>query len=252
MSSVLEDSSSSSESSSNVGELLNAVLSTVKAYLNNRRWLTKNRKEERRVQHRTPRHPENAGLRRLRDNPHESEWWRLLQNETIVEPASRDAQSFRRDFRVPFKVYNFLYQNAKQATKENGSLIWPDRDALGQPTHPLSLKILAALHILGHGECFRSVEGRTGIDEDTIREFFHTFMDWMVQRFYAEFITVPYDEQLAFVVSDYEKIGFPGAVGSVDCVHIPWDRCPYEYRQMNRSGKDGFPTRVYEVTYLIP
>jgi hypothetical protein len=103
-----------------------------------------------------------------------------------------------------------------------------------------------------HGECFRSVEGRTGIDEDTIREFFHTFMDWMVQRFYAEFITVPYDEQLAFVVSDYEKIGFPGAVGSVDCVHIPWDRCPYEYRQMNRSGKDGFPTRVYEVTYLIP
>jgi hypothetical protein len=107
--------------------------------------------------------------------------------------------------------------------------MWPEQDALGQRTHPLCLKILAALHILGHAECFRSVEGRTGIDEDTIREFFHHFTDWMVQRFYAEFIIIPYDEQLAFVVADYEKIGFPGAAGSVDCVHIPWDRCPNEY-----------------------
>jgi hypothetical protein len=73
-------------------------------------------------------------------------------------------------------------------------------------------------------------------------------MDWMVQHFYEEFIIIPYDEQFALVVADYERIGFPGAAGSVDCVHIPWDRCPYEYRQMNRSGKDGFPTRVFEVT----
>jgi hypothetical protein len=94
------------------------------------------------------------------------------------------------------------------------------------------------------------VEGRTGIDEDTIHEFFHHFTDWLVQHFYAEFIIIPYDEQLALLVADYEKTGFPGAAGSVDCVHIPWDRCPYAYQQMNQSGKDGFPTRVYEVTCL--
>jgi hypothetical protein len=89
------------------------------------------------------------------------------------------------------------------------------------------------------------VEGHTGIDEDTICEFFHHFTDWLVQPFYAEFIIIPYDEELALVVADYEKTGFPGTTGSpVACVHIPWDHCPYAYQQMNGSGKDGFPTRV--------
>jgi hypothetical protein len=150
-----------------------------------------------------------VGVQKFRDDPYESEWWRLLEKESIADPASRDERDFQRDFRVPFKVYNFIYQNARKATKENGSPMWPEQDALGQRTHPLCLKILAALHILGHAECFHSVEGRTGIDEDTIREFFHHFTDWMVQHFYAEFIIIPYDEQLAFVVADYEKIGFP-------------------------------------------
>jgi hypothetical protein len=97
-------------------------------------------------------------MRRLRDNPYESEWWRLLENESIRDPDTHVGKDFCRDFRVPFNVYK----------KGNGSLMWPDQDALGQPTHPLSLKILGTLYILGHGECFHSVEGRTGIDEDTI------------------------------------------------------------------------------------
>jgi hypothetical protein len=28
------------------------------------------------------------------------------------------------------------------------------------------------------------------------------------------------------VVGEYSSRGFPGCIGSVDCVHIGWDRCP--------------------------
>jgi hypothetical protein len=45
---VSEDSSSSSESPSNVGKLLNDMLSTVKAYLNNRRLRKEKGKEKER------------------------------------------------------------------------------------------------------------------------------------------------------------------------------------------------------------
>lgn len=239
--------STDTEDEAEVGGFVAAILAA--ANVMRRRNRARRRQRRRRIPNRQPRHPENVGIRKLRDNPYESEWWRLLEKESLRDPNSREAKDFRRDFRVPFAIYDYVYEEAKQAKKGDGeTLLWPKRDALDQPTHPLSLKVLSAFHILGHGESFRSVEGRTGIDEDTIRTFFHQFTEWMVQRFYEEFVNIPYNLQLDSIVADYECQGLPGAAGSMDCVHIPWDQCPYEYRIMNKSGKDGYPTRVYEVT----
>jgi hypothetical protein len=183
----------------------------------------------------------------LRDNPYESKWWYRLQNNGIRDSESRDGKEFRRDFRVPFSVFHYIYEQAKVAKKEDGSFLWPEQDSLGLATHPLSLKILAWLYILGRGVPFRSCEDTTGIDEDSIRVFFHAFNSWMVVRFFEEWVRETYVEQLDKIVEAYEKLGHPGAGGSTDVVHIPWDCCPYEYRVMNK-GKEGFPTRAFEVT----
>ena len=45
-------------------------------------------------------------MQRLRDNPYESEWWRILENESILDPDTNAGKEFRRDFRVPFKVFD--------------------------------------------------------------------------------------------------------------------------------------------------
>ena len=34
------------------------------------------------------------------------------------------------------------------------------------------------------------------------------------------------------VVGDYMNRGLPGCVGSIDCVHIGWDKCPSQYHDM--------------------
>ena len=41
-------------------------------------------------------------------------------------------------------------------------------------------------------------------------------------------------------------MGLPGAVGSIDCTHVWWDRCPVN-GQNDYIGKEGFPTVAYEV-----
>ena len=41
--------------------------------------------------------------------------------------------------------------------------------------------------------------------------------------------------------------GFPGAAGAIDCVHVPWGRCPTGLKG-TCTGKEGFPTVSYEVT----
>jgi hypothetical protein len=62
-----------------------------------------------------------------------------------------------------------------------------------------------------------------------------------------KFIFLPNDEEsFNRVVGEYMNRGLPGCVGSVDCVHIGWDKCPTQYHNMNK-GKEGFPSIAYKV-----
>jgi hypothetical protein len=54
------------------------------------------------------------------------------------------------------------------------------------------------------------------------------------------------DERFQRVVSEYSAKGMSGRIGSVDCVHIAWDKCPKQYHNMYH-GKEGFPSIAYEV-----
>jgi hypothetical protein len=48
----------------------------------------------------------------------------------------------------------------------------------------------------------------------------------------------------------YKEVGLPGAVGSVDVVHIKWSNCPAGH--MNRSkGKEGYPTLAFKCISLV-
>ncbi len=48
-------------------------------------------------------------------------------------------------------------------------------------------------------------------------------------------------------MSEYSRLGFPGAIGSVDCTHIAWDMAP-AMRQSLHQGKEGYPSLAYEMT----
>lgn len=256
-SSLLSSDDSSSDDSDSF--LVDIIKRAKKAVRTKRKKKRQERRQKRRVPNRVVRHPNKEGIEKLRDDPTQSEFWRRLDNEAIKDPDSREGKEFRRDFRVSFGIFNYLYTEAQNATKtvtvggeQHETLLWPPVDGLrnvNQPTHPLCLKILCALYMLGHGDVSRSLEGRSGMDEDTIRNFFKQFTEWMVKRFYREWIIPPDDhpEVMEVVLEFFEEADLPGAVGSTDVVHIPWDRCPAVWRVANK-GKEGYPTRAYEVT----
>ena len=54
-------------------------------------------------------------------------------------------------------------------------------------------------------------------------------------------------EEIAISTNIYERLGLPGCVGSTDCVHVRWERCPAGIRS-NHKGKEGYATLSYEVT----
>ena len=54
------------------------------------------------------------------------------------------------------------------------------------------------------------------------------------------------NDDLRHIVGLYELIGVSECMGSVDCVHLVWDKCPAGLLAQCR-GKEKFPTLVFEV-----
>ena len=68
---------------------------------------------------------------------------------------------------------------------------------------------------------------------------FHKFCEHFATEMYDEHIFLPSDEngELGRVMEQYEKLGFPGAMGSTDVTHIGWSRCPYNHAR-SYTGKE--------------
>jgi len=54
------------------------------------------------------------------------------------------------------------------------------------------------------------------------------------------------EAEITHVEGLYGRLGLPGCIGSVDCVHIPWEKCPAGLLS-SCKGKEGYPTLVFEV-----
>jgi hypothetical protein len=108
------------------------------------------------------------------------------------------------------------------------------------------LKLLGVLFALGTSATQFNVSSHTNLSEEVHRRF---FIDWAAKMssLKAEYIYMPRDDtELKFVVGEYKALGLPGCIGSVDCVHIGWDNCPVQMKNMY-TGKEGYPSIAYEV-----
>ena len=121
-------------------------------------------------------------------------------------------------------------------------------DICQRPIPPLELKILAVLRVLGRGYCFDGIEELCDIGEETIRKFFHKFNRLFSKELFGVYCSPPTSvDEIKATTSVYAKLGLPGCLGSADCVHVRWDRCPASEFNSHK-GKEGYPTLSYEVT----
>ena len=51
------------------------------------------------------------------------------------------------------------------------------------------------------------------------------------------------------MLKQYELLGFPGCMGSVDVTHLHYEKCPAMDANTN-AGKEGHPTRAYQVPLM--
>ena len=172
----------------------------------------------------------------------ESVWWKMLEKGDCKIPGTREYKLFRRRFGVRFERFKNFCETARtwDTIKEI--------DAIGREAVPLELKVLGALRMVCKGCAFDAIAELSGMSESTMYRFFHSF--W--KRFVIHFkdLWIKYPKTAAEAVRSmemYEKLGFPGAAGSVDCTHVWWGNCPAGLANLY-TGKEKVPTIAYEVT----
>jgi hypothetical protein len=154
----------------------------------------------------------------------------------VKDPTTREGIFFRRRFRLPFPIFERLMSVIRE-------MKWYNED---HRCRLLELKVLAVLRRLGRGGPFDDCWDGSGMDGETARVFFHDFCAKFSSTLYHVYVQPPTtSEDIKNVTTIYKLLGFPGAVGSIDCVHVRWDKCPFSLRS-SCSGKEGYPTLAYE------
>lgn len=153
-------------------------------------------------------------------------------------------EDFRRRFRVPF----MFFEQKLIVMREKGGFMGAEKDAAGRPAVPLEFRFMLMLRVMGRGWLFDDVAEVTGIGTSTAHYLFHQFMRRYVDVFYNEHVYMPRSvEERDAVEAQYRLKGFPGCLGSIDCVHISWIRSPHALRHEYTNGKNKFPSLVFEV-----
>ena len=62
--------------------------------------------------------------------------------------------------------------------------------------------------------------------ETTARRAFPTFCEKFEEVYYSDYVKRPTGERLMKVMGVFAMMGLPDCIGSTECVHLKWDRCP--------------------------
>ncbi|XP_033136681.1 putative nuclease HARBI1 [Brassica rapa] len=164
-----------------------------------------------------------------------------LWNDYFSETPTYPPNIFRRRFRMTKPL--FLRIVHRLATEVE--YFQQCEDAVGRASLSPLQKCTAAIRQLAYGGGSDTVDEYVRIGETTARKCLYQFTAGIVQLFGDEYLRRPTPEDLERLLHIGEERGFPGMVGSIDCMHWQWKNCPTAWKGMYSRGTEK-PTIVLE------
>ena len=151
----------------------------------------------------------------------DASYQKLHQHYFSLQPLYSD-ETFRRRFRMSRP----LFLKIAEAVQEFNPYFTHRPDALGKwGIHPL-VKITAVLRMLSYGAAADCTDKYLQLSETSSLKSMDNFCNAVVSIFSEEYLRHPTPEDLERLLNIGAKRGFPGMLGSLDCMHWQWKNCP--------------------------
>ncbi|XP_076949344.1 uncharacterized protein LOC143621963 [Bidens hawaiensis] len=115
---------------------------------------------------------------------------------------------------------------------------WPD--ARGKSGYSTMQKCTEAIRQLAYGTASDAMEEYLRMSETTAPEALHTFYECIPQLYHKKYLRKPTQSDVQKIYKVHQqRHGFPGMLGSLDCMHWEWEACPVAWQgQYHRGGGD--------------
>ncbi|XP_051208182.1 uncharacterized protein [Lolium perenne] len=149
-------------------------------------------------------------------------------------------------FRRRFRMRRPLFLRIVNALTEWDPYFTDRIDATNrQGLTPLQ-KCTAAIRMLAYGTSADQLDEVLMMAASTTLECLDKFAQGVIEKFGGEYLRPPRCDEVEHLLQVGESRGFPGMLGSIDCMHWPWEKCPTAWRGQFTRGDHGVPTMILE------
>ncbi|XP_057424645.1 uncharacterized protein LOC130718160 [Lotus japonicus] len=158
---------------------------------------------------------------------------RVIGDYFANEPTYDDAM-FRRRYRISD---NYFTQRVDAANKQGIS--------------PLA-KCNTTMRMLAYGVAADAVDEYIKIGGTTAFECLRRFCKGIIRLYEQQYLRAPTQEDLQRILHANDMRGFPGMIGSIDCMHWEWKNCPKAWEGQFTRGDKGTTTVILEAVGKAP
>lgn len=164
-----------------------------------------------------------------------------LYNDYFAENPVFSATQFRRRFRMGRPLFLRILEKVSEAD----DYFQQRPDATGLLGLSSLQKVTAALRVMAYGSSADSLDENLRMAESTVLLCLKRFAACVISQFGSEYLRAPTARDIVRILTMNAARGFPGMMGSVDCMHWEWKSCPKAWAGMYQ-GRYKKPTIVLE------
>ena len=138
-----------------------------------------------------------------------------LMKDYFIENPTFDVTLFRRRFRMSSDIFSRIYLKLHE---NNPYFTYRLNGAMETGISP-HIKISAALRMLSYGTAGDQLDEYFRISSSTAIECMKEFCKTVIAQFGEEYLRTPGPNDVARILARGQARGFPGMLGSLDCMH---------------------------------